>query len=115
MAGPQADRRGTVASMAALPIGAGIRNRPNRGGRICGPRVRRVRSGRRTQIISGIIRRMADRTVSGHPGNARAHSPPLSTRAAEVLFLDDNWLNVEAAREIGMQAARVRGPGEAEI
>ncbi len=32
----------------------------------------------------------------------------------QVLFLDDNLLNVEAARAIGMHAARVRGPREAQ-
>jgi putative hydrolase of the HAD superfamily len=30
----------------------------------------------------------------------------------EVLFLDDNLLNVEAAQNIGMRAIRVRGPAE---
>jgi len=32
----------------------------------------------------------------------------------QVLFLDDNLLNVDAARGIGMHAARVRGPREAQ-
>jgi len=32
----------------------------------------------------------------------------------QVLFLDDNLLNVEAAAKIGMHAARVRGPREAQ-
>jgi putative hydrolase of the HAD superfamily len=31
---------------------------------------------------------------------------------AQVLFLDDNSLNVEAARGMGMHAVRVRGPAE---
>ena len=33
---------------------------------------------------------------------------------AQVLFLDDNLLNVEAARSIGMHAARACGPAEAQ-
>jgi putative hydrolase of the HAD superfamily len=33
---------------------------------------------------------------------------------AQVLFLDDNLLNVEAARRIGMHAQRARGPAEAQ-
>ncbi len=33
---------------------------------------------------------------------------------AHVLFLDDNLLNVEAAMSVGMHAARVRGPREAQ-
>jgi len=33
----------------------------------------------------------------------------LGCRPEHVLFLDDNALNVEAARRIGMQAARVQG------
>jgi glucose-1-phosphatase len=37
----------------------------------------------------------------------------LQCRAGEVLFLDDNQLNVEAARRVGMQAERVRGIAEA--
>ena len=37
----------------------------------------------------------------------------LDCRPAEVLFLDDNRLNVEAAAEIGMRAVRVQGPTEA--
>jgi len=36
----------------------------------------------------------------------------LDCRPAEVLFLDDNMLNVEAARAIGMQSMRVRGVEE---
>lgn len=32
----------------------------------------------------------------------------------EVLFLDDNMLNVEAAKKFGMHAARVAGPREAQ-
>jgi glucose-1-phosphatase len=32
---------------------------------------------------------------------------------AQVLFLDDNLINVEAATALGMQAVRVRGPAEA--
>jgi FMN phosphatase YigB (HAD superfamily) len=31
-----------------------------------------------------------------------------------VLFLDDNLINVDAARQVGMQAARVQGPIEAQ-
>jgi glucose-1-phosphatase len=38
----------------------------------------------------------------------------LGCRAAQVLFFDDNLLNVEAARGLGMQAFRVRGAAEAE-
>ena len=33
---------------------------------------------------------------------------------AQVLFLDDNLLNVEAAQGLGMHAFRVRGTAEAE-
>jgi putative hydrolase of the HAD superfamily len=33
----------------------------------------------------------------------------------QVLFLDDNLLNVEAARAIGMHAARACGPAEAQL
>jgi glucose-1-phosphatase len=39
----------------------------------------------------------------------------LNCRPAEVLFLDDNLLNVEAARSVGMQAQRVRGVQESRI
>ncbi len=35
-------------------------------------------------------------------------------RAAEVLFLDDNLLNVEAARRVGLEAFVVQGPDEAQ-
>ena len=38
----------------------------------------------------------------------------LDCRAAQVLFLDDNALNVEAARNIGMRAQLVRGVHEAQ-
>jgi len=38
----------------------------------------------------------------------------LSCAPAHVLFLDDNLLNVEAAANIGMHAARVQGPREAQ-
>jgi glucose-1-phosphatase len=38
----------------------------------------------------------------------------LDCQAAQVLFLDDNILNVEAARSIGMHAQLVRGAHEAE-
>jgi putative hydrolase of the HAD superfamily len=38
----------------------------------------------------------------------------LACSAAQVLFLDDNMLNVEAARSVGMHAARVQGPREAQ-
>jgi len=37
----------------------------------------------------------------------------LGCHAAEVLFLDDNTLNVEAARKVGMRSERVRGVIEA--
>jgi putative hydrolase of the HAD superfamily len=37
----------------------------------------------------------------------------LDCQAAQVLFLDDNILNVEAARRIGMRADLVRGAHEA--
>lgn len=37
----------------------------------------------------------------------------LKCRPSEVLFLDDNLLNVEAARSVGMQAQRARGVQEA--
>jgi HAD superfamily hydrolase (TIGR01509 family) len=36
----------------------------------------------------------------------------LGCRPSEVLFLDDNLLNVEAARKIGMNAHQARGPEE---
>ncbi len=38
----------------------------------------------------------------------------LDCAAAEVLFLDDNQLNVEAAKRVGMKAVQVRGVTEAE-
>ena len=38
----------------------------------------------------------------------------LSCEAAEVLFLDDNRLNVDAAGEFGMNTALVKGVAEAE-
>jgi HAD superfamily hydrolase (TIGR01509 family) len=38
----------------------------------------------------------------------------LSCRASQVLFLDDNALNVEAARSIGMRSQLVRGVHEAQ-
>lgn len=38
----------------------------------------------------------------------------LACRPGEVLFLDDNEMNVVAARGVGMQAARTRGIAEAE-
>jgi putative hydrolase of the HAD superfamily len=38
----------------------------------------------------------------------------LGCMPAQVLFLDDNLLNVEAAQNIGMHAIRVRGPTEAQ-
>jgi putative hydrolase of the HAD superfamily len=38
----------------------------------------------------------------------------LDCAAAEVLFLDDNQLNVEAAKRVGMKAVQVRGVKEAE-
>jgi putative hydrolase of the HAD superfamily len=38
----------------------------------------------------------------------------LGCRAAQVLFLDDNLPNVDAAQALGMQAIRVRGAAEAE-
>ena len=37
----------------------------------------------------------------------------LGCQASAVFFLDDNILNVEAARDVGMHAVRVRGPAEA--
>jgi glucose-1-phosphatase len=37
----------------------------------------------------------------------------LGRRAREILFLDDNKLNVEAAKRIGMKAVQVRGAEEA--
>jgi glucose-1-phosphatase len=37
----------------------------------------------------------------------------LGCRAADVLFLDDNLLNVEAARRIGMRSEQVRGIDQA--
>jgi glucose-1-phosphatase len=36
----------------------------------------------------------------------------LGCTPVEVLFLDDNSLNVEAARSVGMHAVRVQGPAE---
>jgi len=38
----------------------------------------------------------------------------LGRSATEILFLDDNKLNVEAAKRAGMKAAQVRGAEEAE-
>lgn len=38
----------------------------------------------------------------------------LDCAAAEVLFLDDNQLNVDAAKSVGMKAVQVRGVMEAE-
>jgi putative hydrolase of the HAD superfamily len=38
----------------------------------------------------------------------------LDCAAAEILFLDDNQLNIEAATRVGMQAVQVRGVAEAE-
>jgi putative hydrolase of the HAD superfamily len=37
----------------------------------------------------------------------------LGCSAESVFFLDDNHLNIEAARQIGMRAVQVRGPTEA--
>jgi putative hydrolase of the HAD superfamily len=37
----------------------------------------------------------------------------LDCRPGEVLFLDDNQLNVDAAARVGMHARRVLGPGAA--
>jgi len=37
----------------------------------------------------------------------------LDCAPGEVLFLDDNWLNVEAAQKVGMNAFQVRGTAEA--
>jgi methionine salvage enolase-phosphatase E1 len=39
----------------------------------------------------------------------------LERNPAEILFLDDNRLNVEAAKRTGMKAAQVRGVEEAEV
>jgi HAD superfamily hydrolase (TIGR01509 family) len=39
----------------------------------------------------------------------------LGCRPSEVLFLDDNLLNVEAARQIGMSAHQARGAGESRL
>jgi HAD superfamily hydrolase (TIGR01509 family) len=38
-----------------------------------------------------------------------------SCKPSEVLFLDDNLINVEAAKTVGFQAAAVRGAAEAEV
>jgi putative hydrolase of the HAD superfamily len=38
----------------------------------------------------------------------------LGCKASEVLFLDDNKMNVEVAKTVGMEAERVRGVVEAE-
>jgi HAD superfamily hydrolase (TIGR01509 family) len=38
----------------------------------------------------------------------------LGCAPGEVLFLDDNLLNVEAAKNVGMHSIRVRGPAEAQ-
>jgi glucose-1-phosphatase len=38
----------------------------------------------------------------------------LGCRPGQVLFLDDNLLNVEASQSLGMNAVRVRGIAEAE-
>jgi putative hydrolase of the HAD superfamily len=37
----------------------------------------------------------------------------LACKPGDVLFLDDNSMNVDAARRFGMQAIRVRGAAEA--
>jgi len=37
----------------------------------------------------------------------------LNCKPSEIFFLDDNALNVEAARKVGMHAAQVKGPAEA--
>ncbi|MBO0724877.1 MAG: HAD-IA family hydrolase, partial [Blastocatellia bacterium] len=37
----------------------------------------------------------------------------LERNPAEILFLDDNHLNVEAAKRTGMKAVQVRGTEEA--
>ena len=39
----------------------------------------------------------------------------LGRQAASVLFLDDNDINVNGARDIGMNAFKVEGPGEIEL
>ena len=39
----------------------------------------------------------------------------LGCRASQVLFLDDNALNVQAARSLGMRAQQVRGVHEAQL
>ena len=38
----------------------------------------------------------------------------LDCRPAEVLFFDDNALNIDAARHMGLHAVRVRGLSEAQ-
>ncbi len=38
----------------------------------------------------------------------------LGCQPAEILFLDDNQLNVDAAAHLGIQATRVQGPAEAQ-
>jgi glucose-1-phosphatase len=37
----------------------------------------------------------------------------LGCKSSAIFFLDDNRLNVEAAKSVGMRAVRVQGPGEA--
>jgi FMN phosphatase YigB (HAD superfamily) len=39
----------------------------------------------------------------------------LGCSPASVLFLDDNLLNVDAAKRVGMQAVRVRGIDETKL
>jgi beta-phosphoglucomutase-like phosphatase (HAD superfamily) len=39
----------------------------------------------------------------------------LDCQASQVLFLDDNGLNIEAARSIGMRAQLVRGADQAQL
>ena len=38
----------------------------------------------------------------------------MSCKPSEILFLDDNRMNVDAARRVGMKAERVNGIGQAE-
>jgi putative hydrolase of the HAD superfamily len=56
--------------------------------------------------LTGRIKPDAD--AFEHVVSSLGHPP------GHVLFLDDNSLNVEAAREVGMQAVRVQGPLEAQ-
>jgi putative hydrolase of the HAD superfamily len=61
------------------------------------------------RFVSHLIGKLKpDRDVFEHVVESLACAPH------QVLFLDDNTLNVDAAKAFGMQAARVMGPREAQ-